>query len=101
MATVNGEPRSSLVTNPPDGRVPSLTPEARQRSEDPQALWNRFGQYDHPELAPLSERCLMSFGSSAGPPMIRRSQAVNATSWQCSFRLPGGMQCADGRSMEG
>ncbi len=75
VATVNGEPRSSLVTNPPDGRVPSLTPEARQRSRDPQALWNRFGQYDHPELAPLSERCLMSFGSSAGPPMIPNRRA--------------------------
>ncbi len=77
VATVNGEPRSSLVTNPPDGRVPSLTPEARQRSEDPQALWNRFGQYDHPELAPLSERCLMSFGSSAGPPMLPNRRLYN------------------------
>ena len=77
VATVNGEPRSSLVTNPPDGRVPSLTPEARRRSEDPQALRNRFGQYDHPELAPLSERCLMSFGSSAGPPMLPNRRLYN------------------------
>ena len=35
VATVTGEPRSSLVTNPPDGRVPRLTPEARQRSRGP------------------------------------------------------------------
>ena len=77
VATVNGERRSSLVTNPPDGRVPSLTAEARRRSEDPQALWNRFGQYDHPELAPLSERCLMSFGSSAGPPMLPNRRLYN------------------------
>ena len=77
VATVNGEPRSSLVTNPPDGRVPPLTPEARRRSEDPQSLWNRFGQYDHPELAPLSERCLMSFGSSAGPPMLPNRRLYN------------------------
>ena len=77
VATVNGEPRSSLVTHPPDGRVPSLTSEARQRSGDPEALWNRFGQYDHPELAPLSERCLMSFGSSAGPPMIPNRRLYN------------------------
>ena len=77
VATLNGEPRSSLVTNPSDGRVPLLTPEARQRSEDPQALRNQFGQYDHPELAPLSERCLMSFGSSAGPPMIPNRRLYN------------------------
>ena len=77
VATVNGEPRSSLVTNPPDGRVPRLTPEARQRSRDPQALRNQFEQYDHPELAPLSERCLMSFGSSAGPPMIPNRRLYN------------------------
>ena len=28
------------------------------------------GQYDHPELRPLAERCIISFGSSAGPPML-------------------------------
>jgi hypothetical protein len=35
------------------------------------AEFNRqFGQYDHPEVRPLGERCLLSFGSSAGPPML-------------------------------
>ena len=29
-----------------------------------------MAQYDHPELRPLAERCLMSFGSNAGPPML-------------------------------
>ena len=77
VATVNGEPRSSLVTNPPDGRVPSLTPEGLMRSEDYRALRSQFGQYDHPELAPLSERCLVSFGSSAGPPMIPNRRLYN------------------------
>ncbi len=28
------------------------------------------GQYDHPEYRPLAERCLLSFGSNAGPPML-------------------------------
>jgi hypothetical protein len=28
------------------------------------------GQYDHPESRPLGERCLLSFGSSSGPPML-------------------------------
>ena len=28
------------------------------------------GQYNHPEFRPLAERCIMSFGSNAGPPML-------------------------------
>jgi hypothetical protein len=70
VAIVNGEPRSSLVTHPPDGRVPELTPEARRRLEEAAEFRSRFGQFDHPELRPLSERCIVSFGSSAGPPML-------------------------------
>ena len=70
VAIVNGEPRSSLVTHPPDGRVPELTSEARRRLEEAAEFRSRFGQYDHPELRPLSERCIVSFGSSAGPPML-------------------------------
>ena len=70
VAVYNGESRSSLVTNPPDGRVPSVTPEARERSAERRAANRQFGQYDHPETRPLSDRCLMSFGSNAGPPML-------------------------------
>ncbi len=70
VAVVNGEPRSSLVTDPPDGRVPELTPEGRRRVEEYRALRSRFGPYDHPELRPPGERCLVSFDSSAGPPML-------------------------------
>jgi hypothetical protein len=70
VAIVNGEPRSSLLTNPPDGRRPPLTPEGRRRVAERQAFFARFGEYDHPELRPLGERCIVSFGTSAGPPMI-------------------------------
>ena len=70
IAVVNGEPRSSLVTDPPDGRVPLLTPEAQRRLDEYRANRSQFDPYDHPELRPLAERCIMSFGSSAGPPML-------------------------------
>ena len=30
----------------------------------------KFGEFDHPELRGLAERCLLSFGSNAGPPML-------------------------------
>jgi hypothetical protein len=70
VAVVDGEPRSSLVTHPADGRVPALTAEARRRIEVFNAGRASFGEYDHPELRPLAERCMVSFGSSAGPPML-------------------------------
>jgi hypothetical protein len=70
IAVVNGEHRSSLITFPATGRVPALTAEARQRAAGRLAARKGMGQYDHPELRPLAERCLMSFGSNAGPPML-------------------------------
>lgn len=70
VAVVGGEPRSSLVTRPADGRVPPITEEARLWREEQRELVSRFGAFDHPELRPIGERCLMSFGSNAGPPML-------------------------------
>jgi hypothetical protein len=70
VAVVNGEPRSSLVTFPPDGRVPAFTPQAVQLASRMREATRQFGQYDHPELRPLGERCIVSFGSNAGPPML-------------------------------
>ena len=70
VAIVNGEPRASLVTNPVNGRRPPLTPEGEQRLQETRDIRGQFGQYDHPELRPHGERCIVSFGSSAGPPMI-------------------------------
>ncbi|MGQ0734395.1 MAG: hypothetical protein ACT4QD_12145, partial [Acidobacteriota bacterium] len=70
VAVVNGEPRGSLLVDPADGRVPAPTPEARKRGAERAAASKRFGEFDHPELRGLAERCLMSFGSNAGPPML-------------------------------
>ena len=70
VAVVNGVPRSSLVTTPEDGVVPELTPEGRRRVEERATLRSQFGPHDHPELLPLAQRCLVSFGSNAGPPML-------------------------------
>ena len=70
VAIVYGEPRSSLITMPADGRMPSRTPESRERAAERRALRRSFGPYDHPEMRPVAERCLISFGSNAGPPML-------------------------------
>jgi hypothetical protein len=70
VARIDGRARSSLIVDPPDGRVPPLTPEGQQRQRERLAASRKFGQYDHPELRPLAERCITSFGSNAGPPML-------------------------------
>jgi len=70
VAMVDGEYLTSLVTNPANGLRPPLTPEGEQRMQKYEDFRSQFGLYDHPELRPLAERCIVSFGSSAGPPMI-------------------------------
>ncbi|WP_419164253.1 hypothetical protein [Candidatus Palauibacter sp.] len=68
VAVFNGEPRSSLITRPEDGRIPDLTPEGRRRRI--QAFQRLAGEFDNPENRPVGERCILSFGSNAGPPML-------------------------------
>jgi hypothetical protein len=70
VAVINGEARSSLITHPENGRVPPLTEKARAILAEARAFTSRFGAYDHPEVRPLAERCIVSFGSNAGPPML-------------------------------
>ncbi len=70
VARVNGEFRSSFITDPPNGRVPPLTPAGRARQVERVTRQRQFGEYDNPENRPLAERCIMSFGSNAGPPML-------------------------------
>ena len=60
--------RTSLVVDPPDGRVPPLTPEARQRAAARADARRGHGPADSWEDRSLSERCIW-FGS-AGPPML-------------------------------
>lgn len=67
---IDGVPRSSIIVDPPDGRIPPFTDEGKQRTSQRQAFLKQFGEYDHPEVRPLSDRCITSFGSNAGPPML-------------------------------
>ena len=62
VAVVDGQRRSSLVIDPPNGRVPALTDQARARQQARAKSMVGRGQYDHPEYRPLAERCLLSFG---------------------------------------
>jgi hypothetical protein len=73
---IDGAPRSSIIIDPPNGRFPPLTDAAKRRVAARAARRQQFGEFDHPELRPLSERCLVSFGSNTGPPMLP-NYAVN------------------------
>ena len=59
-----------MVIDPPDGRIPGVTPEARKRMAAEAAKRKGIGEYDHPEMRGLAERCLLSFGTNLGPPML-------------------------------
>jgi hypothetical protein len=67
LARVDGVKRTSLVIDPSDGKIPPLTPEARQRM---QGMMRSFNRFENVKERPLSERCLIGFGSTAGPPML-------------------------------
>ena len=58
--------RTSLITDPPDGRVPALTPLAQKRAAEVREA-RRLHPADGPEDRPLMERCILL--NSAGPPM--------------------------------
>lgn len=59
--------RTSLIIDPPDGKVPPLTPKAQQKADSFRA-YSALHPADGPEDRYLSERCLL-FGS-IGPPML-------------------------------
>ena len=81
---IDGEYRTSIIIDPSDGRRPPTTPEYRAaaaaqrgsfRANSGTAWWleddlNAPGPYDNLEQRPHAERCLMGFGSTAGPPML-------------------------------
>ena len=52
----------SLVVDPPDGTIPALTADAKERAAQRKTL------YENPEERPLAERCILGFNS--GPPMV-------------------------------
>ena len=94
---IDGEWRTSILIDPPNGRFPPAseerraaqraraearraataagTPRARGRANDGTAYWleaglDAPGPYDDMEQRPFAERCLLSFSSTAGPPMM-------------------------------
>jgi hypothetical protein len=62
-----GTRRTSLIVDPPDGRLPALTPQAQKRVQDTRR-WIEQHSTDGPEGRTLGERCIL--WATAGPPML-------------------------------
>ena len=82
---INGEWRTSIITDPSNGRRPAMTTDAEERAAARRTLFrpntgtaywmienglDAPGPYDDPEIRPLAERCLLGFSSTGGPPML-------------------------------
>jgi hypothetical protein len=66
LAVVRGELRTSLLVEPPAGKLPFSL---RGRANRLKRFW-QLRKADDPETRLLGERCLVGFGSSGGPPML-------------------------------
>lgn len=63
LARIDGQPRSSWIVEPADGKLP-LTDAGKK------AARQVGSNYEGPEGRPLEERCLIAIGSPEGPPMM-------------------------------
>jgi hypothetical protein len=66
LARVDGKKRSSLIIEPEDGKLPARVAARAGRGRGGAAA----GGYDNVKNHPISERCLLGFGSTSGPPMM-------------------------------
>ena len=70
--------RTSLVVDPPDGRIPPLTEAATARAAERVRMNQR--PTEGPEDRPLGERCITGFNS--GPPMLPAAYNMNVQIFQ-------------------
>ena len=68
--------RTSLIVDPPDGKIPALTAEGQKRAAERAAARKAMGgQYDAVENMPIGSRCIVMAG--AGPPMMNAGYNAN------------------------
>ena len=75
--------RTSLVINPPNGRVPALTDAASARAAERTRINQR--PTEGPEDRPLGERCITGFNS--GPPMLPGAYNMNVQIFQTADHI--------------
>lgn len=93
VVTVDGKFRTSIITDPANGREPAPTPQAMRafgglrdlmRPNDGTAFWaewDRPGPYDNMEQRPFAERCLNSFARTipAAPALYNNFKRIVQT----------------------
>src|SRR5688572_32973294 len=60
--------RTSIITDPADGRIPSLSPEGQKRAQATAAARKLVGPFDSAQARGLSERCI--YWAHEGPPLL-------------------------------
>ena len=65
LARIGEEYRTSFIVDPENGQIPYTESAGRAFFE-----YRQNSGFDGPEQRPLGERCMVGFGSSAGPPML-------------------------------
>jgi hypothetical protein len=60
--------RTSIITDPPDGRIPALSAEGQKRAQERAAARKGRGQFDDAQARGLSERCI--YWGHEGPPIL-------------------------------
>ena len=78
---IDGQWRTSILIDPANGRFPPRVGRSgggrrgARRANDGTAYWleaglDAPGPYDNMEQRPYAERCILTFGSTSGPPML-------------------------------
>jgi hypothetical protein len=80
---VVGTKRTSLIVDPPDGKMPPLTPEAQKRADVRREAFARPAV--GPEDRNIGERCILGFNS--GPPMLPSAYNNNMQIFQNSDHI--------------
>jgi hypothetical protein len=75
-----GRKRTSLIVDPPDGKIPRLTPEGQKRADE--FAERRARAATGPEDRSVGERCIMGF--NAGPPLLPGAYNNNMQLFQSS-----------------
>ena len=74
---VNGQPRSSFITNPVNGQVPPMKPGVKPDTNRRTALLPGERYTDGSELQLIDDRCILPAGNNAGPVMLPLSGNSN------------------------
>ena len=67
LVRIGGAARTSILTAPSNGRLPSRPASAAAGGR---ARAQLGGNFDNPENRALGERCIVGFGGTSGPPMM-------------------------------